>query len=87
LGDDAHGGKKLWLSRLKRDYRLKPGHEERPLISNPSFHLEEVSVRHPVTGETVTIQSEWPRELRVALKYLRLYARTGTDHRADDVDE
>src|SRR6185436_8307038 len=30
-GDRVYGGKLLFLSRLKSDYRLKPGHEERPL--------------------------------------------------------
>ncbi|HUC84656.1 MAG TPA: RluA family pseudouridine synthase [Candidatus Acidoferrales bacterium] len=78
VGDEAHGGKKLWLSRLKRDFRLKPGREERPLISRPLLHAEEVTVLHPVTGETVRIQSEWPKDLRVALKYLRLYAKPGS---------
>ena len=75
VGDELYGGKMLWLSRLKRDYRLKPGREERPLISRVALHAEELSLPHPVTGETVTIKSEWPKDLRVALKYLRLYAK------------
>jgi hypothetical protein len=29
---------------------------------------------HPVTGETVTIKAPWPKDLRVALKYLRQFA-------------
>jgi RluA family pseudouridine synthase len=74
VGDELHGGKNLWLSRLKRDFRLKPGHEERPLISRAALHAEELTLAHPVTGETVTIKSEWPKDLRVAVKYLRLYA-------------
>ena len=32
VGDELYGGKPLWLSRLKKDFRLKPGQEERPLI-------------------------------------------------------
>jgi 23S rRNA pseudouridine955/2504/2580 synthase/23S rRNA pseudouridine1911/1915/1917 synthase len=75
VGDESHRGKKLWLSRLKRDFRLKPGHEERPLISNVSLHLEELDLAHPVTQKSVSIKSEWPKNLRVALKYLRQYAR------------
>jgi 23S rRNA-/tRNA-specific pseudouridylate synthase len=74
VGDEVHGGKKLWLSRLKRDFRLKPGREERPLISRAALHLEELSVRHPVTQQPLSIRSEWPKDLRVAVKYLRLYA-------------
>jgi 23S rRNA-/tRNA-specific pseudouridylate synthase len=51
VGDGLYGGKKLWLSRLKRDFRLKPGHEERPLISRAALHAEEFNLPHPVTGE------------------------------------
>jgi RluA family pseudouridine synthase len=74
VADELRHGKKLWLSRLKRDFHLKPGREERPLISRPALHLEELTVAHPVTQAPVTIKSEWPKDLRVALKYLRLYA-------------
>ncbi|HZI31998.1 MAG TPA: RNA pseudouridine synthase, partial [Candidatus Binatia bacterium] len=80
VGDDVYGGKKLWLSRLKRDYRLKEGREERPLITRPAQHAEELSVPHPVTNETVVIRSEWPKDIRVAVKYLRQYA-TGPSRR------
>jgi RluA family pseudouridine synthase len=79
VGDEMHGGKKLWLSRLKRDFRLKPGREERPLISRPMLHSEELNVLHPATHENVCIKSEWPKDLRVALKYLRLYAKPGAN--------
>lgn len=73
VADELYGGKKLWLSRLKRDYRLKPGREERPLISRVALHAEELTVTHPVTNEPVHIQSEWPKDIRVAVKYLRQF--------------
>ncbi len=78
VGDEIHGGKKLWLSRIKRVYRLKPGHEERPLISSPVVHAEELVCLHPVTQQPLSIKCEWPKELRVALKYLRQYAKGGS---------
>lgn len=74
VGDELYGGKLLWLSRLKKDYRLKEGREERPLISRVALHAEELTLQHPLTDETVTIKSELPKDLRVALKYLRQYA-------------
>jgi RluA family pseudouridine synthase len=74
VGDEAYGGKNLWLSRLKQDYRLKPGREERPLIARAALHSSELTIPHPVTNETVTIQSEWPKDLKVAVKYLRQFA-------------
>jgi RluA family pseudouridine synthase len=75
VADELYGGKKLWLSRLKKDFRLKPGREERPLISRTALHAEELSLPHPLTNEPVTIRSEWPKNLRVAVKYLRQYAK------------
>ena len=86
VGDELYGGKKLWLSRLKRDYRLKEGREERPLISRVALHAEELTLPHPVTHELVTIKSEWPKDLRVALKYLRQYA-AGLSHRGTEDTE
>jgi RluA family pseudouridine synthase len=78
VGDELYGGKKLWLSRLKRDFRLKAGREERPLISRVALHAEELTVPHPITNEAVTIKSEWPKDLRVALKYLRQFGAAVT---------
>jgi RluA family pseudouridine synthase len=77
VGDQLYGGKKLWLSRLKRDYRLKPGREERPLLSRVALHAETLTLPHPVTGQTVTITAPWPKDLKVAVKYLRQYAVAG----------
>lgn len=77
VGDTLHGGKKLWLSRLKRNFRLKEGHEERPLISHAAVHSEAINFTHPVTHQPLTITDQWPKDLRVALKYLRLYAKEG----------
>jgi len=74
VGDALYGGKPLWLSRLKKDYRLKEGREERPLISRVALHAEELQLPHPVTNETMTIKAEWPKDLKVAVKYLRQFA-------------
>jgi RluA family pseudouridine synthase len=75
VGDELYGGKLLWLSRLKSDYRLRPGREERPLISRVALHAEELTLTHPVTGEVLNIKSEWPKDFKVAVKYLRQFAK------------
>jgi len=74
VGDELYGGKPLWLSRLKPNYRLKPGHEERPLIARVALHAEQLTLPHPVTGEILTITAPWPKDLKVAVKYLRQFA-------------
>ncbi len=74
VGDQLYGGKRLWLSRLKRGYRLKPGQEERPLLARLALHAEQLSLAHPVSGVPLTISAPWPKDLLVAVKYLRRYA-------------
>jgi RluA family pseudouridine synthase len=73
-GDLLYGGQQLLLSRLKKDYRLKPGRLEKPLIERVALHAEELTVLHPVTNEPVKITAAWPKDLTVAVKYLRRYA-------------
>jgi hypothetical protein len=38
---------------------------------------KQLTVTHPVTNETVTITSPMPKDLRVALRYLREYRGGG----------
>ncbi len=73
MGDSVYGGRPLLLSQLKHDYRLKHGEMERPLISRTALHAEELTVSHPVSGADVVITAPWPKELSVAVKYLRRY--------------
>ena len=75
IADGLYGGKPLWLSRLKKDYHLKPGHEERPLISRVALHAEQLQLPHPVTGKTLIINASWPKDFTVAVKYLRKFGQ------------
>ena len=74
IGDTLYRGGKLWLSELKRNFRLKPNKEERPLIATMALHAETLSLAHPVTDEQITVTAPWPKDLEVAVKYLRRYA-------------
>lgn len=74
VGDALYGGKKLLLSRLKKGYRLKPNRAERPLLDRVALHAEELSLPHPLSGELLRIIAPWPKDISVAVKYLRQYA-------------
>jgi RluA family pseudouridine synthase len=74
VGDVAYGGKSLWLSRLKRHFRLKPNHVERPLLDRVALHADQLTIQHPKSRLPLTITSPWPKDLRVAVKYLRQFA-------------
>ncbi len=73
VGDLHYGGKPLLLSKLKPGYRLKPGQEERPLVATTALHAEKLAIPHPVTGQTIEVTATWPKDLTVAVKYLRRY--------------
>lgn len=77
--DDAYQGKPLWLSRLKRSFHLKPNREERPLTPRLALHADKLTLPHPVTGAELVIECPLPKDLTVALKYLRKFAAAGSD--------
>ncbi len=84
-GDKNHGGKPLWLSRLKKDYRLKPGREERPLLQRSAVHASEIRLKHPVSHEDMQWTCPLPKDFKTALKYLRLYDQpSGQDSSSPD---
>ena len=74
VGDDLYGGPPLLLSRLKRDYRPKRHEPERPLIGRAALHAAELRFAHPVTGAEVVVVSPWPKDMSVAVRYLRRFA-------------
>jgi RluA family pseudouridine synthase len=74
VGDELYGGEPLLLSSLKRDYHEKKNVPEQPLIRRVALHAESLSIEHPVRKEPVLIEAPWPRDLDVALKYLRKFA-------------
>jgi RluA family pseudouridine synthase len=74
VGDRLYGGRPLLLSRLKPDYRFKADQEERPLLGRVALHAESLTVKHPASGEALTIRAPWPKDLTVAVKYLRKFA-------------
>jgi RluA family pseudouridine synthase len=74
VGDSLYGGRPLFLSRLKRDYEPKKNESEKPLIGRVALHAEALTLPHPATGELLTITAPQPKDLTVAVKYLRRYA-------------
>jgi 23S rRNA-/tRNA-specific pseudouridylate synthase len=74
LNDSLYGDPevKLLLSGLKRRYKGRD--DEKPLIVRLALHASELSLKHPVTREPVTIRAALPHEFEVALKYLRKFS-------------
>ncbi len=76
VGDPVYGGPGLFLSKLKPGYHLKKEKTERPLLSRPALHMAQMIINQPVTGAKISITAPWPKDMTVAIKYLRRYAAT-----------
>lgn len=74
LNDPFYGDPdlKLLLSDLKRGYKGRD--DEKPLLSRLALHASELTLKHPVTREPVTLTAPLPHEFEVALKYLKKFA-------------
>jgi 23S rRNA pseudouridine955/2504/2580 synthase len=74
VGDPDYGGAPLLLSQIKPGYKAKDEEPERPLLDRPALHAERLTLSRPATGEKLTLEAPWPKDLTVAVKYLRKYA-------------
>jgi RluA family pseudouridine synthase len=84
LNDVLYGdpGSALLLSELKRAYKGRD--EERPLVGRLALHSSRVGFVHPGRGEPVEIAAPVPKDLGVALKYLRRFAAARGGGRGDN---
>jgi RluA family pseudouridine synthase len=74
LADPFYGdGQGLLLSSIKTGYKHKSGEDERPLLSRLALHAESLGLKHPVTGQPLSIHSPLPKSFNVAIKYLRRF--------------
>ena len=73
VGDSLYGGKLLFLSELKRQYRSKRTSPEKPLIDRPAIHHDTLEFDHPLNETPVKIESPMPKDVAASLKFLRQF--------------
>jgi RluA family pseudouridine synthase len=77
VADAFYGdGRGLYLSEIKSDYKFKPNQPERPLIGRVALHAASLAFAHPITHNELTITAPWPKDLSIAIKYLKRLAPT-----------
>lgn len=75
VADALYGnGRGLYLSEIKSDYKFKTNEPERPLIGRVALHAESLTFEHPATHNELTITAPWPKDLSIAIKYLKKFA-------------
>ena len=68
-GDEMYGGKPVFLSQIKRGYRLAKDEVEQPIMKRFALHSREVTFKISET-ETKTFTAEYPKDFGVLLKLL-----------------
>ena len=69
INDDLYGGAPLFLSEIKRKYRLSRDEEEQTLIKRFALHAKAL-VFEKMNHERITVGAEYPKDLRVLHKQL-----------------
>jgi 23S rRNA pseudouridine955/2504/2580 synthase/23S rRNA pseudouridine1911/1915/1917 synthase len=69
--DPLYGdGKPLFISQIKRDYKLSQAmDEERPILSRLALHSAQLSFKN-ISGEDITLEAPLPKDLRATLNQL-----------------
>ncbi|MCI0628989.1 MAG: pseudouridine synthase [Acidobacteria bacterium] len=74
VADPDYGdARPLMLSEIKPGYK-SGARAETPLIARPALHAESLTVVSPETGMSVTIKAPWPKDLALAVKYLKKFS-------------
>lgn len=71
-GDDMYGGKPVFLSEIKRGYRLGKEQEELPIMKRFALHAREVALKTPA-GEELTVTAPYPKDFETLLKLLEKF--------------
>ena len=75
IGDRVYGGGgEFLLSAIKRGYRTRGGHEEKPLIARPALHARALTFLPVGRDEPMRVEAPLPRDMETLLKMLRKYA-------------
>ncbi len=71
-GDETYKGKPVFLSALKRNYRLSKEQEELPIMKRFALHAFEVSFKiNP--DEEITIHAPYPKDFETLMKLLEKF--------------
>jgi len=65
----------IFLSDIKRSYRLKPGEVERPLMGRLALHAARIELAHPLTSQPIVVEADLPRDFQATLRNLERFLR------------
>lgn len=69
VADKLYGGKEVFLSHMKRDFKLKKFTDEQPLIKRVALHAQSITFSN-LQGKETTITAPYPKDFAVLIKQL-----------------
>lgn len=77
LVDEFYGkSSEFKLSYLKRNYKIKKGDEEKPIIDRVSMHSKKIIILHPITEKEMVFEADYPKDFSALLEVLSKYSHT-----------
>jgi 23S rRNA pseudouridine955/2504/2580 synthase len=67
--DPTYGGKDIYLSELKKDYKLKQETDELPIMHRVALHAFSLSFKL-MNGDPITVEAPYPKDFGVLVKLL-----------------
>jgi 23S rRNA pseudouridine955/2504/2580 synthase len=67
--DPTYGGKDIYLSELKKDYKLKQDTDELPIMHRVALHAYSLSFKL-TNGDPITVEAPYPKDFGVLVKLL-----------------
>jgi 23S rRNA pseudouridine955/2504/2580 synthase len=71
-GDEMYGGAPVFLSEIKRGYRLGKDQEEQPIIKRFALHAREVTFMIN-DSQTITVTAPYPKDFATLIKQLERF--------------
>jgi RluA family pseudouridine synthase len=76
LGDELYNKKPFYyLKDIKKKYSENKNKESRPLISRQALHAFSLGISHPISGEEMQFNAEWPKDMKACWNMLQKYAK------------
>jgi 23S rRNA pseudouridine955/2504/2580 synthase len=75
VSDKQYGGRDIFLSSLKRNFKLKKNTEEKPIIQRIALHAFAISFKPLNSQNQVTVSAAYPKDFKVLLKILEEYSQ------------
>ena len=71
-GDEMYGGRPVFLSEIKRNYRLGKDQEEQPVMKRFALHAKEVTFKIS-DNDLITVDAPYPKDFATLIKQLERF--------------